>query len=154
MQSPTARSVFTIFNINEPTTFSDDWKYNDDSSSESSEEREIPPPSKRVGTKRKPPSRKTGAKTRYSSDDSSVDSDDENKRQVSRRSAAASVSYKEDSEEKTDSEDLLEVEYQEPTEPVPEEKCETIERVLGQRRGKIGGKLFTITGFKMLQLDF
>lgn len=120
---------------------SDDWNYNDDSSSESEQDREIPPPSKRVGTKRKSPKKPTHTKTRFTSEDSSVDSDEDNRRAVSRRTAAASVSYKEDSEEKTDSEDLLEVDYSaEVAEPVPEEKCETIERILGHRRGKKGGK--------------
>lgn len=91
-----------------------------------------------MGTKRKPP-KKTHVKSRFSSEDSSIDTDEDNRRAASRRTAAASVSYKEDSEEKTDSEDLLEVEYSETTEPVPEEKCETIERILRHRRGKKGG---------------
>ncbi|KAF5295920.1 hypothetical protein FQR65_LT10351 [Abscondita terminalis] len=120
---------------------SDNWKYNDDdedSSSESDEEQERPPPSKRVGTKRLIPKRNIH-KSHYSSEDSSIDSDDDNKRSHSRRKTANTVSYKEASEdEKTDSEDLLEVEYTEPIEVVPEEKCETIERVLGRRRGKKG----------------
>lgn len=92
-----------------------------------------------MGSKRKPPKR-SPTKTHFSSDDSSVDTDEDNRRAVSRRTAAASVSYKEDSDEKTDSEDLLEVEYSETTEPTPEEKCETIERILGHRRGKKGGE--------------
>ncbi|KAB0801325.1 hypothetical protein PPYR_05679 [Photinus pyralis] len=117
---------------------SDNWKYNDDdSSSESDEEKERPPPSKRVGVKRFVPKR-NNHKSQYSSEDSSIDSDDDNKRSHSKRKMAT-VSYKEASEdEKTDSEDLLEVEYTEPVEVVPEEKCETIERILGQRRGKRG----------------
>ncbi|KAJ8926869.1 hypothetical protein NQ314_020720 [Rhamnusium bicolor] len=89
----------------------DDWKYNDASSSESdNEERERPPPSKRT-------------KSNYSSEDetSDEDSDEESRRAVSRRTAAT-VSYKEDSEDKTDSEDLVEVENAEPIESVPEEK--------------------------------
>ena len=119
---------------------SDEWRYNDDdSSSESEEDKEIPPPSKRVGAKRATV-KKAKTKTNYSSDDSSIDSDEDKRRTVSRRTAGASVSYKEDSEEdKTDSEDLLEVEYTETSEPVPEEKCETIEKILAQRRGKKGG---------------
>ncbi|KAJ3639673.1 hypothetical protein Zmor_003017 [Zophobas morio] len=118
---------------------SDEWRYNDDdSSSESEEDKEIPPPSKRVGAKRATV-KKAKTKTNYSSDDSSIDSDEDKRRTVSRRTAGASVSYKEDSEEdKTDSEDLLEVEYTETSEPVPEEKCETIEKILAQRRGKKG----------------
>lgn len=79
-------------------------------------------------------------KTRYSSEDSSVDSDEDKRRFVSKRKTANTVSYKEASEdEKTDSEDLLEVDYTETIEVVPEDKSETIERILGQRRGKKGG---------------
>lgn len=119
--------------------FSDDWKYNDCSSSESDGETEVPPPSKRIGSKRLVP--KKLKKTRYTSEDSSVDTDDDKRRGASRRTAATSISYKEESDvEKTDSEDLLEVEYQEAVEAIPEEKCETIERILAQRTGKKGGK--------------
>lgn len=81
------------------------------------------------------------AKTKSTSDEDSSEgySEEDNRRAISRR-AATTVSYKEDSEDKTDSEDLLEVEA--PTEPVEldEEKCETIEKVLAQRRGWKGGK--------------
>ncbi|CAH0562488.1 unnamed protein product [Brassicogethes aeneus] len=117
---------------------SDEWKYNEGSSSESENEGgEKPPPSKRMGSKRAP-ARKPAPKrkSRYSSEESSG-SDDENRRQATRRAAAA-VSYKEDSEDKTDSEDLLEVDNTEPVEPVPEEKCETIEKIIAMRRGKKG----------------
>ncbi|XP_030756213.1 chromodomain-helicase-DNA-binding protein 1 [Sitophilus oryzae] len=126
----------------------DEWKYNDaSSSSESEEEIERPPPSKRVGArsraqiqKKNPPRRRK----QYSSDESTDDSGDDKRRIASRRTNAT-VSYKEDSEEKTDSEDLLEVEA-EPAEPVPEDKSETIEKVLGQRRGKKGvtGNITTV----------
>ncbi|KAK9723155.1 protein of unknown function (DUF4208) [Popillia japonica] len=125
----------------------EEWTYNDDSDLEESEEdSEVVPPSKRLGSKRIPHKRKN-TKTRYSSEDSSIESDDDNRRAVSRRTAATSISYKEASEdEKTDSEDLLEVECTETTEPVIEEKCETIEKILGQRRGKKGvtGNITTI----------
>lgn len=63
------------------------------------------------------------------------------------RRTATNVSYKEASEdEKTDSEDLVDVDQGEPIEPVVEEKCETIEKILGQRRGKKGvtGNITTI----------
>lgn len=50
------------------------------------------------------------------------------------------MSYKEDSEEKTDSEDLVDVEYAEP-DPTVVDNSETIERVLAKRRGKKGGEL-------------
>ncbi|KAK9890213.1 hypothetical protein WA026_010322 [Henosepilachna vigintioctopunctata] len=68
-----------------------------------------------------------------------MESDDDRKRVVSRRKATA-VSYKEDSEEKTDSEDYLdqEISTQESLEPVIEEKVETIEKILGIRKGKKG----------------
>ncbi|KAH8412421.1 hypothetical protein KR009_001844, partial [Drosophila setifemur] len=76
----------------------------------------------------------------FSSDDS--DDDDASKRCATRRTAAA-VSYKEASEdEATDSEDLLEFEYDENQATAAaaeeEEKCETIERILAQRMGKKG----------------
>lgn len=119
---------------------SSSWKYNDDSSSESESEQERPPPSKRVGA-RKPVPKRNVAKSRFSSEDSSVDSEDDKRRSLSRRTTA-SVSYKEASEEdKTDEEDLLDVEYQEAAANAAalEEKVETIERVLAQRRGKKGG---------------
>lgn len=135
---------------------SEEWKYNDASSSESDEEKEKPPPSKRVGVRSRAPviKKKVVKKKRnkYSSEDddddeesSEEDSDDESRRSVARRKATA-VSYKEDSEEKTDSEDLLEVEN-EPVEPVPEEKCETIEKILSCRRGKKGGNFIMIIFF-------
>lgn len=63
-------------------------------------------------------------------------------RTATRRTGAA-VSYKEASDEQTDSSDLLEVEGVdgEEAEPEPEDHSETIERVLGHRRGKKGGKI-------------
>lgn len=89
---------------------------------------------------RKKPVKKN--RTKYSSEDETSEgySEEESRRAASRRATTATVSYKEASEdEKTDSEDLLEVENAEPQEPVPEEKCETIERVLAQRKGRKGG---------------
>lgn len=57
------------------------------------------------------------------------------------RRAGAAVSYKEASDEQTDSSDLLEVDADaEEAEPEVEDHSETIERVLGNRRGKKGGK--------------
>ncbi|XP_049549302.1 chromodomain-helicase-DNA-binding protein 1 [Anopheles darlingi] len=76
----------------------------------------------------------------YSSDDAS-NSDDDRKRSATRRKTA--VSYKEASgDEPTDSDDLLEVD-QEAEEAAAaaaaeEEKAETIERIIGQRRGRKG----------------
>lgn len=62
-------------------------------------------------------------------------------RTATRRTGAA-VSYKEASDEQTDSSDLCGDAEAEP-EPEPEDHSETIERVLGHRRGKKGGKLTT-----------
>lgn len=62
-------------------------------------------------------------------------------RTATRRTGAA-VSYKEASDEQTDSSDLLEVEGvdgEAEAEPEPEDHSETIEKVLGVRRGKKGG---------------
>lgn len=62
-------------------------------------------------------------------------------RTATRRTGAA-VSYKEASDEQTDSSDLLEVDNVEgdmEVEPEPEEHSETIEKILGFRRGKKGG---------------
>lgn len=64
-------------------------------------------------------------------------------RTATRRTGAA-VSYKEASDEQTDSSDLLEVEGEGEPEPEPEDHSETIERVLGHRRGKKGGELLEI----------
>lgn len=55
------------------------------------------------------------------------------------RRLGAAVSYKEASDEQTDSSDLLEGDGDIDVEPEPEEHSETIERVLGHRRGKKGG---------------
>lgn len=58
----------------------------------------------------------------------------------SRRTNA--VSYKEDSDEKTDSDDVLDVDNNESQEAAVESSetaSETIEKVIAQRRGKIGG---------------
>lgn len=60
-------------------------------------------------------------------------------RHANRRTAAA-VSYKEDSdEEKTGSEDLVEVEWNETETPAEPDNAETIEKILAYRRGKKGG---------------
>lgn len=72
-------------------------------------------------------------------------------RQVTRRQAA-SVSYKEDSEERTDSEDLIEQDEAEvPAEP---DNAETIERILGKRQGKKGGLLKNAIKFSYCTLIF
>lgn len=61
-------------------------------------------------------------------------------RSKSRR--GATVSYKEDSEDKTESDDLVEVDWNEAEEtPAVVDTSETIEKVLAMRRGKKGGTL-------------
>lgn len=132
------------------------------SSSESEDDIvEKAPPSKRIGVRlratvvRKKPTRKV--KTRFSTDEDTSEgfSEEENRRAISRRAVTATVSYKEDSEEKTDSEDLLEVENPpEPTEVKEEEKCECIEKVLAQRRGRKGGNLKLAFSFMICFLFF
>lgn len=115
--------------------------WDSDESDESDEESE----DTTAPSKRKPPPKNNNTKTQnqrrkkttnYSTDESGEDS----KRFGTRRTAAA-VSYKETSDiEKTDSEDLLEVEYDESQAVAAEEeeKCETIERILAKRNGKKG----------------
>ncbi|XP_065165028.1 chromodomain-helicase-DNA-binding protein 1 isoform X1 [Atheta coriaria] len=117
---------------------SEDFKYNDASSSDSNSEsyQERPPPSKPVG-KRQPPKKKPPPKRSKYTSESSEDEEDDSRRKATRRTAAT-VSYKEESEDNTDSEDLLEVDNSAPVEPVPEDKSETIERVLSRRIGKKG----------------
>lgn len=122
-----------------------------------SEDEGVPPP------RSKPPSRKGKARPvrhkpegkkssrrKYSetSDESSFNTDDdaENQRHTNRR-AAAGVSYKEESEDdKTDSEDLVEVDWTEPVVPAEPDNAETIEKVLAWRRGKKGvtGNITTV----------
>jgi chromodomain-helicase-DNA-binding protein 1 len=75
-----------------------------------------------------------------SSDESSFNSDDDNesRRHANRRTTAA-VSYKEDSDEdKTGSEDIVEVEWNEAETPAEADNAETIEKVIAYRRGKKG----------------
>lgn len=60
-----------------------------------------------------------------------------NIRQVTRRTGTA-ISYKEESEERTDSEDLVEIDEGSTANTEPD-NAETIERILGQRIGKKGG---------------
>lgn len=62
------------------------------------------------------------------------------RRGAARRQAGA-VSYKEASDDdKTGSEDLVEVEWSQPEVPVEPDNAETIEKVIAQRLGKKGGK--------------
>uniref|UniRef100_A0A1B0FRK9 Chromodomain-helicase-DNA-binding protein 1 n=1 Tax=Glossina morsitans morsitans TaxID=37546 RepID=A0A1B0FRK9_GLOMM len=96
--------------------------------------------------RRKPPLKhhKQQQQKRNRKSPSTEESGEDSKRFGTRRAAAA-VSYKEPSEdEKTDSEDLVEVDYGESQAEAAtlaaeeEEKCETIERILAKRQGKKG----------------
>nr|XP_033342119.1 chromodomain-helicase-DNA-binding protein 1 isoform X3 [Megalopta genalis] len=117
------------------------------SDSESDIESRRPPPSKslnrRAAQKAKEKARARKKRISESSENSSFDSDD-NRRQVTRRTGTA-VSYKEESEERTDSEDLVEVEEGSTATAEPD-NAETIERILGHRIGKKGvtGNITTI----------
>ncbi|XP_012135150.1 chromodomain-helicase-DNA-binding protein 1 isoform X4 [Megachile rotundata] len=117
-----------------------------DSESEDVENRR-PPPSKslnrRAAQKAKEKARPRKKRISESSENSSFDSDD-NRRQVTRRTGTA-ISYKEESEERTDSEDLVEVDEGSTATAEPD-NAETVERILGQRLGKKGvtGNVTTI----------
>ncbi|XP_012175740.2 chromodomain-helicase-DNA-binding protein 1 isoform X2 [Bombus terrestris] len=123
--------------------------WNSDSSDSESDDVESrrPPPSKslnrRAVQKAKEKARTRKKRISESSENSSFDSDD-NRRQVTRRTGTA-ISYKEESEERTDSEDLVEVEEGSTANAEPD-NAETIERILGQRVGKKGvtGNVTTI----------
>ncbi|XP_069748426.1 chromodomain-helicase-DNA-binding protein 1 isoform X3 [Narcine bancroftii] len=72
-----------------------------------------------------------------SSDEDDDDEDDEHKR-GSRRQATVNVSYKEDEDAKTDSDDLLEICGEDLPLPEEEEEYETLERVMESRVGRKG----------------
>lgn len=99
------------------------------------------PPNKasaRNGKKSKVPKKKPSA--------SSSDEDDEYKKAMagSRRQATVNVSYKEDEELKTDSDDLVEV-LGEDVPQLEEDEFETLERVMGIRIGRKGATGATTT---------
>ncbi|XP_012220064.1 chromodomain-helicase-DNA-binding protein 1 isoform X2 [Linepithema humile] len=118
-----------------------------DSESEETENRKSPPTksqNRRAAQKTKEKARAIRKKRiSESSENSSFDSDD-NRRQVTRRTGTT-VSYKEESEEGTDSDDLVEVEESNAPSAEPD-NAESIEQVLGQRVGKKGvtGNITTI----------
>ncbi|XP_018909064.2 chromodomain-helicase-DNA-binding protein 1 [Bemisia tabaci] len=97
-------------------------------------------PTAKANVKRKAPAKASASRRRYSqsSDESSFDSDDDRRKRNSNRRATA-VSYKEASDDPTESEDLVDVdvEYAQ-VEETPTESFETIEKVLSTRRGKKG----------------
>ncbi|XP_059619215.1 chromodomain-helicase-DNA-binding protein 1 isoform X2 [Phlebotomus argentipes] len=90
-----------------------------------------------VTSKKRPVKKRV--RNNYSSDAYS-DSEDDKKRGGSRRAATTTVSYKEASDdEKTGSEDLIDVDYVEsPPADAEANKSETIERIIGRREGKKG----------------
>ncbi|CAH2254792.1 jg15380 [Pararge aegeria aegeria] len=121
---------------------SDSWN-SDTSDSDSDLKGSPPPPSKRPGQRSVPLRKKKPTRRRFTSDeDESSEASDEDTKRTATRRAGAAVSYKEASDEQTDSSDLLENEGGEDgegeAEPELEDHSETIERVLGQRRGKKG----------------
>uniref|UniRef100_A0A1I8PFM6 Chromodomain-helicase-DNA-binding protein 1 n=1 Tax=Stomoxys calcitrans TaxID=35570 RepID=A0A1I8PFM6_STOCA len=113
--------------------------WNSDESDESDEESEdsSPPP------RRKPPAKQNKAQKRNKKSSASTDESGEDSKRFGTRRAAATVSYKEDTD-KTDSDDLVEIEYDESQAEAAalaaeeDEKCETIERILYKRQGKKG----------------
>jgi len=86
---------------------------------------------------------KKGSSQRKAHKGSSSDDDDDGyKKAMSagpRRQATVNVSYKEDDEQKTDSDDLVEVLGEDVPQP-DEEEFETLERVMESRIGRRGGE--------------
>lgn len=84
---------------------------------------------------------------------SSSDEDDFDKKALAgpRRQATVNVSYKEDDELKTDSDDLVEVTGEDVPQP-EEDEFETLERVMDTRVGRKGGE--QIVGFSKEVMSF
>ncbi|KAF6216793.1 hypothetical protein GE061_001143 [Apolygus lucorum] len=121
------------------------WNSDTSYDSETDKECQKPPRSKPPGGRRKPipksskqrtATTRTRQRTYSDSSESSYDSDDNKNRRAKARRGVA-VSYKEASDEKTDSDEIIEPESVEP-EPVVVDTSETIEKVLAQRIGKRG----------------
>lgn len=117
------------------------WNSDTSDSDSDSEDNSLQSNNKRnvtTNNRKRAPAKKNASYT--SEDDDDSDDGDRRSRAATRRTAAVSVSYKEASEdEKTDSEDLLEVDYTEDTtNEVEMDKSETIERIVGRRVGKKG----------------
>ncbi|KAG8189231.1 hypothetical protein JTE90_013761 [Oedothorax gibbosus] len=100
-------------------------------------ERKKPPKSKASKKKAKPKRNRRNS----SSDDYDSESDDE--KSVALRQTRKKVSYKEDSADETESDDLIEMEYTETM--LQEDAAETIEKVLDHRIGKKGATGATTT---------
>ncbi|XP_040270140.1 chromodomain-helicase-DNA-binding protein 2 isoform X7 [Bufo bufo] len=151
-ESPKRRSA-RMANKKEKKKMSDDYDDDDDDDDDdeddddvSSEESDLEPPksrsrqlrsstSKAVLRKQKKPQRGRRRKADSSEDEDEDEDDDAPKRQTRRR-AAKHVSYKEDDDFETDSDDLIEMAGEEAEEE--EESHETIEKVLESRTGKKG----------------
>lgn len=83
---------------------------------------------------------KKGKIQRKKQSDSSSDEDEYDKKSSGpRRQATVNVSYKEDEEMKTDSDDLVEV-YGEDVPQPEEDEFETLEKVMDMRIGRKGGR--------------
>ncbi|XP_026681991.1 chromodomain-helicase-DNA-binding protein 2-like [Diaphorina citri] len=129
--------------------------WNSDSSDYDSETDKETVVSRKPPARAKPSSRATASKKRnapsssrgrnqrrnkLSSSDESSDDSESSRKKPTRRNARPVKSYKEDSD-KTDSDDLIEVDYtQAEVEEAPPDNSETIERVIYSRRGKKGGE--------------
>ncbi|XP_055685327.1 chromodomain-helicase-DNA-binding protein 1 [Lutzomyia longipalpis] len=122
-------------NASRPKKKNNRWHSGTSESGSESEEDVTP---RRPAVSKKRPVKKRTKNANYSSD--YTDSDEERKRGGSRRAATTTVSYKEASDdEKTGSEDLIDVDYDESLPADAEEnKSETIERIIGRREGRKG----------------
>ncbi|PIO35517.1 hypothetical protein AB205_0206780 [Aquarana catesbeiana] len=89
------------------------------------------------GRSQKKPQRGKRRTTESSDEDDDDDDDDDTPKRQTKRRAAKAVSYKEDDDFETDSDDLIEMQGEEAEEP--EDNHETIEKVLESRIGKKGG---------------
>ena len=101
--------------------------------------------------------KKTSNQRKVHKGSSSDDDDDDYKKAMSagpRRQATVNVSYKEDEEQKTDSDDLVEV-LGEDVPQAEEDEFETLERVMESRIGRKGGENLTVypTGFTVWRLE-
>ncbi|KAM8972310.1 chromodomain-helicase-DNA-binding protein 2 [Pelodytes ibericus] len=141
-ESPKRRSLRITRNREKKKVSDDDDEEDeeDGSSAESDEERtkvratRFQP--KRASTRKQknPPRGKT--RKQDSSEEDDDDDDDETPKRQTRRRMAKTVSYKEDDDFETDSDDLIEMAGDEVEEP--EDNHETIEKVLDSRTGKKG----------------
>ena len=97
--------------------------------------------------------KKTSNQRKVHKGSSSDDDDDDYKKAMSagpRRQATVNVSYKEDEEQKTDSDDLVEVLGEDVPQP-EEDEFETLERVMESRIGRKGGENPTVYPLCLLE---